>query len=284
MADPISRGHLIAMPYPGRGHINPMMNLCTLLASKELIITFVLTEEWLGLIDSRPKAPNIRLLSIPNVLPSETNRAADFGSFIDAVYAKMEAPFRQLLKELDLPPTCILSDFFLPWMPSVGNQLNIPVVVLWTMAPSLFSIHFHHDMLVARNHSPVVDRSAAMRAQAVVFTSFHDLQPQVIKVMERKLLPMPIYTVGPSIPYTDNRARLGNKNTVGREEIARGVKRVMDLNDSQGKEIRRIALELQESCHRAVQAGGSTPNNIAAFARKFIQGSTMRTGENTSES
>ena len=51
--------HVVAMPYPGRSHINAMMNLCKLLASKtaDILISFVVTEEWLGFISSEPKPP-----------------------------------------------------------------------------------------------------------------------------------------------------------------------------------------------------------------------------------
>jgi UDP:flavonoid glycosyltransferase YjiC (YdhE family) len=37
--------HVVAMPFPGRGHINPMMNFCKLLASRkhDILITFVVT-------------------------------------------------------------------------------------------------------------------------------------------------------------------------------------------------------------------------------------------------
>ncbi|RWR76053.1 UDP-glycosyltransferase 87A1-like protein [Cinnamomum micranthum f. kanehirae] len=78
--DTTSAVHVVALPYPGRGHINPMMNLCKLLSSSDenLLITFVVTEEWLGFIGSAPTPPNIRLLSIPNVIPSELVRGADF--------------------------------------------------------------------------------------------------------------------------------------------------------------------------------------------------------------
>ncbi|RVX22957.1 UDP-glycosyltransferase 87A2 [Vitis vinifera] len=53
-----SVAHVVAMPFPGRGHINPMMNLCKLLASRraDILITFIVTEEWLGFLlsDSKP--------------------------------------------------------------------------------------------------------------------------------------------------------------------------------------------------------------------------------------
>ncbi|KAK2992838.1 hypothetical protein RJ640_019320 [Escallonia rubra] len=128
------------MPYPGRGHINPMINLCTLLASRDSItITIVLTEEWLGLVGSGLDRPNIRLWSIPNVLPSEHDRVADIIGFIESVFTKMEAPFCRLLDQLDdLPVSCVLADTLLPWITAVGSRRSIPTVSLWTAVPSTF--------------------------------------------------------------------------------------------------------------------------------------------------
>ncbi|KAK7821669.1 udp-glycosyltransferase 87a1 [Quercus suber] len=60
------------MPYLDHGHINPMINLYKILAlnSNNILITFVVTEEWLGFIGSDPKPKNICFASIPNVIPS----------------------------------------------------------------------------------------------------------------------------------------------------------------------------------------------------------------------
>ncbi|KAA8543487.1 hypothetical protein F0562_021018 [Nyssa sinensis] len=155
--EPIFPSHLVAMPYPGRGHINPMMNLCKLLASRSnhLLITFVITEEWLGLIGSQTKPANIRFATIPNVLPSEMVRGADMVGFIEAVMTKMEEPFEQLLDRLDPPVTIIMSDTFLYWAVNVGNQRNIPVASLWIMPASVFSIFYHYELLVENQDLPV---------------------------------------------------------------------------------------------------------------------------------
>ena len=104
--------HVVAMPYPGRGHINPTMNHCKILASKrrDILITFVVTEEWLGFIGSDPKPDNIHFGSIPNVIPSELVRAVDFKSFYEAVLTKLEAPFERFLDRLELPATIIMAD------------------------------------------------------------------------------------------------------------------------------------------------------------------------------
>uniref|UniRef100_A0A7N2KP17 Uncharacterized protein n=1 Tax=Quercus lobata TaxID=97700 RepID=A0A7N2KP17_QUELO len=71
-AKPTTQCHVVAMPYPGHGHINPMTNLYKILAlnSNNILVTFVVTEEWLGFIGSGPKPDNIRFASIPNVIQS----------------------------------------------------------------------------------------------------------------------------------------------------------------------------------------------------------------------
>lgn len=252
-----TRRHVVAMPYPGRGHINPMMNFCKLLSTKFLVvddlrITFVVTEEWLGFIESSASEsrlpPQIRLRSIPNVIPSELVRGLDLGGFFVAVQTKMEDPFEQLLDQLmkdDDPTTVVttvIADATLPWAVYVANRRNVQVVSLWPMSPSVFSIYKHIDLLVQNGHYPVdfssecgnelVDYiagvspirladmpsvlkrfarpflssvkesvSAACKAKCLLFTTYHELEPQVIESL-MKILPLPVYSVGPSIPLS----------------------------------------------------------------------------------
>ena len=157
ISEPPTLCHVVAIPYPGRGHINPMMNLCKFLASKSdnILITFVVTEEWLGFIGSDPKPDRIRFCSIPNVLPSELVRAANLFGFMEAVWTKMDAPFECLLDQLKPPPTLIMADTLLLWAVSIGNRRNIPVASFWPMSAVMFSV-FHHFHLFRKNgHFPV---------------------------------------------------------------------------------------------------------------------------------
>ncbi|CAK9168473.1 unnamed protein product [Ilex paraguariensis] len=233
--------HVVAVPYPGRGHINPMMNLCKLIISDyNFLITFVITEEWLGFIGSEVKPPNIRFATIPNVLPSELVRAANMPTFIEAVFTKMEEPFEQLLTRLEPPATLIIADTFLKWVVDVGNRRNIPVASLWTMPASVFSIFYHFDLLVQNGHFPaeLADRGEervdyipgissirlvdlptiiyskdqrllrlallafphVSKAQYLLFTSIFELESQVINALKPKFS-IPIYSLGPVIPY-----------------------------------------------------------------------------------
>lgn len=121
-------------------HWHVVVNICTLLASKGITVTLVLTKEWLGLIGSAPDTPNIRLRTIPNVVPSEHNRAANFVTFLEAFQSKMEVPFNELLDRLELSASCLTANVFLPWITPVGNRRNIPVTLLWTNVPSMFNV------------------------------------------------------------------------------------------------------------------------------------------------
>lgn len=128
--------HVVAVPYPGRGHVNPMMNLCKQLASRkqhDFLITFVVTEEWRGLIGSQPVPDNVRFATLPNVIPSEHGRANDFAGFLEAVSTKLEAPFEQLVYRLEPQVTAIMADCYVVWAVGFGNRKNIPVALLWPM-------------------------------------------------------------------------------------------------------------------------------------------------------
>lgn len=149
--------HVVAMPYPGRGHVNPMMNLCFMLASRkpDIIVSFVVTEEWHGFIKSDRNPDNVRFATIPNVIPSELDRAKDFPGFMNAVSTKMEGPFEELLDTLDPPPTAIIADTKLVWSIGVGNRKNIPVASLWPMSATIYSLLYHFDMVKERGHFPI---------------------------------------------------------------------------------------------------------------------------------
>ncbi|KAL3615977.1 hypothetical protein CASFOL_040271 [Castilleja foliolosa] len=239
---PTPSSHVVVVPYPGRGHVNPMMNLCKLLTNSQpnLLITFVITEEWLGFIGSEDKPPGVQFATIPNVLPSELARAADMVSFVGATQTEMAEPFERLLDRLGAPVDFIIADTFLNWAVEVANRRNVPVASLWPMPASVFSIFYHFNLLVRNGHHPFelsergdervdyIPGIASIRladlpsiahmkdqrllnlalrifanvskAQSLLFTSIYELEPQVIQALKQEFS-FPIYTFGPTIPY-----------------------------------------------------------------------------------
>ncbi|KAK7300886.1 hypothetical protein RJT34_11737 [Clitoria ternatea] len=234
--------HVVAMPFPGRGHINPMMSLCKILASRNpnnILITFVVTEEWLGFIGADPKPDAIRFAAIPNVVPPEREKAAAFPAFYEATMTKMEAPFERLLDRLESPPNAILGDVELRWPIALANRRNIPVASFWTMSASFYSMLHHLD--VFDRHRPLtLDRntldeqaesipgissahladlrtilhendqrvlqlaldciSKVPKANYLLLTTVHELEAETIYSLNA-IFPFPVYPIGPAIPY-----------------------------------------------------------------------------------
>lgn len=161
-------GHVVAIPYPGRGHINPMLNLCKLILKKRqsILISFILTEEWHGFISSAVSEPNIRYRVIPNnTIPSEIGRANDFQGFIAAVMSKMEGPVETLLGQLEPPAPCvIIFDAYLPWIVDLANRMNIPAASFWPMSATVFSIIRQHQALTVNGHFPFPPKQLGIRS------------------------------------------------------------------------------------------------------------------------
>ncbi|KAI3450855.1 hypothetical protein Pfo_007520 [Paulownia fortunei] len=245
--------HVVAMPYPGRGHINPMLNLCKAVAerSSDILITFVLTEEWVGFLGSMNKPPNISFASIPNVVPSEKVRGDDVHGFAMAVLTKMEEPFERLLDERRLPPPAvIIADAFLPWAAEVAGRRNIPLAYLWSMSASVYTVFYHFDLLVQNGHFPVdlsvngdaiVDYIPGLspirvadlptiitdqeitsmfltiipdesKAKYLVFTSVYELEAQVFDALKQKSA-FSIYNIGPATSYFKARDIINSTTT-----------------------------------------------------------------------
>ncbi|CAK7330437.1 unnamed protein product [Dovyalis caffra] len=240
--EPTTIFHVMALPFPGRGHINPMMNLCRSLASKnpDILITFVVTEEWLGLIGSEPKPDSISFGTIPNVLTSERARAGKFPAFFQEVLTKMEEPVEKLLGQLEPLVSTIIADTYLMWAFEMANRYNIPVASLWTMSVTVYSVFQHFDLLVQNGHFPIdlkergeelveylpgisstriVDLPTCVyghgrdilhrgfeaiagvsKAQFLLFCSVYELESLAIDALKASNS-LPIYHIGPTIPF-----------------------------------------------------------------------------------
>ncbi|GJW33318.1 UDP-glycosyltransferase superfamily protein [Tanacetum coccineum] len=145
------------------GHINPLLNLCHLLAcrSSHLNLTVVVTEEWLTMIGSDPKPDNVRFATIPNVIPSEINRGTDAIGFFVAAQNNMEAPFEEVLDRMEQPVDFIIADVTLKWILDVANRRNIRVAAYWPMSASMFTMWYHVELLQKHQHI-YVDLSGAV--------------------------------------------------------------------------------------------------------------------------
>lgn len=164
--------NIIAIPYPGRGHINPMMNFCKLIASTQpnILITFIVTDEWHKLLSSDHFPATVQFSTIPNVLPSETCRGKTFSTFLEALFSKVESEVEKLLDRIKIPkPSIILADTYLRWALNIGKRRNIPVASFWTTSATMFSIWHHYDLLLQNGHFDINLFGALLIYQNLIF-------------------------------------------------------------------------------------------------------------------
>ena len=159
--------HVVCIPYPAQGHVNPMLKLAKLLYFKGFHVTFVNTEfNHRRLLKSR--GPNsldgllsFRFETIPDGLPpSDMDATQDIPSLCESTSKKCLAPFRELLFKLncsqDVPPvTAIVSDGVMSFTLEAAKELGVPEVIFWTTSACGFLAYLHYLQLVKQGIVPL---------------------------------------------------------------------------------------------------------------------------------
>ncbi|MCO5560321.1 hypothetical protein L7F22_013933 [Adiantum nelumboides] len=112
--------HVVVLPLPTRGHVNPMMHLAKLLVDRgqgQFVVTFVNSEINDRLVTAAERAAlqqrGIRLEALPDGLPEGVDRTTQVLGLCESVLLAMPAPFDTLLARLQPAPSCILADMWL---------------------------------------------------------------------------------------------------------------------------------------------------------------------------
>jgi len=141
MATPQHQPHVVVVPYPGSGNINPALQLSRLLHRHGVFITFVITEHNLrraekGAVSGRN---GFRIETIPDGLVDvdRDNQDYDLG-LSKATTHRCAAPLRELVARLrggataGVPPvTCVLPTALMSFALEVARELDVPSMVLW---------------------------------------------------------------------------------------------------------------------------------------------------------
>nr|DAD21985.1 TPA_asm: hypothetical protein HUJ06_023448 [Nelumbo nucifera] len=168
----VKKPHVVCIPYPAQGHINPMLKLAKLLHYKGFHVTFVNTEyNHRRLVKSRgPDSvkglPGFRFETIPDGLPHSDDIEATqhIPSLCDSTRKTCLSPFRNLLSKLndssssDTPPvSCIVSDGVMSFTLTAAQECGIPEVLFWTTSACGFMSYVHYPHLIHRGLTPLKD-------------------------------------------------------------------------------------------------------------------------------
>lgn len=168
------KGHVVVVPYPAQGHINPLMHLCNHLAAHDVLVTFANSQfNHDRILQSRCASPpaeaqndfidkgNIRLVGIPDGLGYD-EYVANFDvpkqvqSLID-----IEPLLVKLVEELQPPVTCIIGDVFVISTPAVARRFGIPHVTFWTQSAASYAAH----VFITQNHASLKEPWEKLRRE-----------------------------------------------------------------------------------------------------------------------
>ncbi|XP_058109355.1 UDP-glycosyltransferase 76B1-like [Magnolia sinica] len=126
--------HLVILPLPFQGHINPMLQLGTILHSKGFSITVIHTH---SNSPNPSNFPNFNFEPIPDGLTDRQLWTEDPLTLVSILNDTCQAPFHDRLSRLlsdsrHGPVTCIITDELFHFTKSVADQLKLPRILLGT--------------------------------------------------------------------------------------------------------------------------------------------------------
>ncbi|XP_009145349.1 UDP-glycosyltransferase 85A7 [Brassica rapa] len=163
--------HVVCVPHPAQGHINPMLKVAKLLHAKGFHVTFVNTVyNHKRLLRSRgPNAldgfPSFRFESIPDGLPeTDGNTTQDIPSLCVSTMNNCLSPFKDLLRKIntgdDVPPvSCIVSDAVMSFTLDAAEELGVPDVVFWTASACGLMAFLQFQRFIEKGLTPFKDES-----------------------------------------------------------------------------------------------------------------------------
>ncbi|KAK9278141.1 hypothetical protein L1049_027700 [Liquidambar formosana] len=121
--------HILVCPFPGPGHIIPLMDLTHQFLTRGLTVTVLVTPNNLPLLEPLLSTHPYSLHSL--VLPFPDSSSPSLNSLIANLSAMRElhAPVIQWFKSHPSPPVAIVFDFFLGWTHQLACELDLPLLM-----------------------------------------------------------------------------------------------------------------------------------------------------------
>ncbi|CAO2815493.1 unnamed protein product [Amaranthus hypochondriacus] len=211
--------HVVCLPTPLQGHINPMMQLAKLLHSKGFYITMVLTE-----FDAAKLAANSSSLqglhdfsveTIPDGLPADNMRGVlDLPGLCRGLVSGVPAEgLRGVLEKIECSPDIpkvksMIIDTFMFFAHEVANEMGISWVTLFTSGAAVMIAFMQYDELVNRGHFSLKDESCLTNGY---LDTPADWVPGLIKGTKLKHLPTFIRTTDPNDTLFNFTAEAGRR-------------------------------------------------------------------------
>ncbi|XP_022734282.1 UDP-glycosyltransferase 74F2-like [Durio zibethinus] len=237
------RAHVLAIPYPSQGHINPMLQFSKRLSSRGLKATFATTLFIFQTMKPESFGSDIEIDTISDGCDeggfSEAESIQDYLKGLEAAGSKTLVELIIKHKNSSHPFDCIVYDALLPWALDVAKQFGIVGAAFFTQACAVDYIYYYayHGLLslpvssvpVSLPGLPLLDLrdlpsyiyvagsypsyfklvlnqfSNAEKADFILINTFYKLEQEAVDSMSKVI--SPLLTIGPTIPsmYLDKR-------------------------------------------------------------------------------
>ncbi|CAH8317172.1 unnamed protein product [Eruca vesicaria subsp. sativa] len=152
--------HVMLVSFPGQGHINPLLRLGKLLASKGLLVTFVTTEEPHGkkmrqandIQDGLLKPVGLGFLRFEFFDDGFTPDDFESKHTSGALFTLLEVAGKREIKNLveryvekKQPVRCLINNAFVPWVGEMAEELQIPSAVLWVQSCACLTAYYYYQ-------------------------------------------------------------------------------------------------------------------------------------------
>nr|VDD50298.1 unnamed protein product [Brassica oleracea] len=157
--------HVMLVSFPSQGHINPLLRLGKLIASKGLLVTFVTTEEPLGkkmrqaneIQDGLLKPVGLGFLRFEffddGYTPDDLESKQKSGLLFTDLEVAGKREIKKLIKryeEMKQPVRCLINNAFVPWVCDVAAELQIPSAVLWVQSCACLAAYYYYQHQLAK--------------------------------------------------------------------------------------------------------------------------------------
>ncbi|KAJ0083743.1 hypothetical protein Patl1_31330 [Pistacia atlantica] len=169
---------LVLVPCLFQGHINPMLQLGTILHSKGFSITVAHAQF------NSPQTsnhPDFIFQSLPDGISSKPDIPRDFLAFMSSLNLNCRAPFQEFLSQMigkqeqqdELP--CIIYDALMYFAEAVSSQLKLPSIILQTCSVTTMLTYFAYPRLQEEGYIPPQDSNSTELVPGLHLLRFKDL-------------------------------------------------------------------------------------------------------------
>ncbi|GMI96069.1 hypothetical protein like AT1G06000 [Hibiscus trionum] len=213
--------HVLMIPYPGAGHILPLMDLTHQLLLRGLTVTIMLTPKnlhYLSPLLSLHSSSNLQTLvlpfpshsSIPHGVENMQDVDISFVPDLSGALSNLHDPIVTWFETHVFPPAAIVSDMLLcSWTPLLASRLGIPNVCFVITNAHAVSSWWVNDL----DSMPDCYRKlhlGCIQSWGLVFNSFDDIDNEKTKLIKEEITKHDrLWAVGPLLPIERRPSSLG---------------------------------------------------------------------------